>query len=300
MSAEASALSPSAEFRCSLCGAQLDRLHLEADGVSRRCTFCGAPQEAATNGLPAVSRRRQATSVGETLRDARMVRGESLEQAARYTNIRVPYLRDLEQGATGSFEPYPGRVYARFFLREYADHLGLDAEPLVRGFDDGAEPAVAEITPMPAPKRPPSQRRWAVGAAVVLVTMLAVGALLARRDAPPVAPLGAAVGGPSIAVYPHGRDRPPPTSPGAPIAAVVTVTRDCWVLAVVDGSTVLQETVPAGETLRIDATRTLDLRFGDAGAANLRVNGRRFPAGADGQVADLSFALRGDRLVASP
>jgi hypothetical protein len=78
---------------------------LEADGVSRRCTFCGAPQEAATNGLRAVSGRRRAASAGETLRDARMVRGESLEQAARYPNIRVAYLRDLELGATGSFEP---------------------------------------------------------------------------------------------------------------------------------------------------------------------------------------------------
>jgi hypothetical protein len=228
-----------------------------------------------------------------------MVRGESLVAAARYTNIRGAYLRDREQGATGSFVPYPGRVDARFFVREYADHLGLDAAPLVRGFDDGAEPAVAEITPLPAPRRPPSQRRWAVGAALLLVAMLAGGAILARRDAPPVVPASAIVGGPSIAVYPHGRDRPPPTSPGAPLAAVVTVTRDCWVLAVVDGSTVVQETVPAGETVRIDATRTLDLRFGDAGAANLRVNGRRFPTGASGEVADLSFARRGDRLVAS-
>ena len=66
--------------------------------------------------------------------------------------------------------------------------------------------------------------------------------------------------------------------------------RPVWARAVVDGRTLLADTVKAGETITLSANTIVILRFGDAGAARLRVNGEdRGPAGRDGQVLTLRF-----------
>ena len=298
MSAEAKAVTPSAEFDCAICGAQLDRLHLDVGDDGPHCSFCGSPQDVdlATVGVAASPSHRSA-DVGETLRNGRIVRGETLEQAARFTRIRLRYLRNLEDGDTSAFEPYPGRTYARFFVREYADHLGLDPVPLVRRFDAEVAPAIVTLASLPRPSRAVHQRRWAIGAALMLAALLSVGALSRgegdRETAPPV----------SLTIdddagfHPIGHARPATTEHGSPLRAVITTSRDCWILASEDGAIVLRETVPAGETVTLRATRKLDLRLGDAGAARLVVNGRPIPTGDAGDVADLSFTWRDGSLV---
>jgi hypothetical protein len=298
MPAEARATSPSAGFDCATCGARLDLLHLDAAPDHARCSFCGTPQDVDLAG-PAPSP--PSVDVGETLRHGREVRGETLEQAARFTRIRPTYLRELERGDARAFDPYPGRVYARFFLREYAVHLGLEPGPLVRRFDaSSADPVVVPMPPRPKQVRQPRHRRWAFGAALVLAIALVVGALASRDDGPTL-PSAAAPAPREVATDTsppeapgERRDAPPPTSE---LAATVTTTRDCWILAVADGEIVLQETVPAGETLELEARRTLDLRLGDAGAVRLVVDGRRVQAGPSGAVADLSFAIRDGEVV---
>src|SRR6266513_3562211 len=133
-------------FPCELCGARLDAAHLEPGYPGAVCTFCGArlperPEERSelvivpdTRGGSRLARSKNGVDVGDVLRTAREGRGQSLGEAARATRIKEEYLHELEDGMT-SFEPYPGRIYGRFFLREYADHLGLDAKPLLRTFD---------------------------------------------------------------------------------------------------------------------------------------------------------------------
>jgi len=300
MSAEARAVTPSAEFDCAMCGAQLDELHLDVSSDGPHCSFCGSRQDVdlVTAGVATASSRRSA-DIGETLRNGRAVRGETLEQAARSTRIRLCYLRDLEQGDTSSLEPYPGRTYARFFLREYADHLGLDPAPLVRGFDAAIEPvAVAPVPSLPRPTRAVPQRRWVIGASIVLAALLASAGFVSRgNEERAMTPGGSAVLGGDVGFHPHGRQRPATPASTFPLSALITTSRDCWVMAVVDGTIVLQETVPANETVRLRATRRLELRLGDAGAARLLVNGRPIATGAPGDVADISFAWRDGSLV---
>jgi hypothetical protein len=81
------------------------------------------------------------------------------------------------------------------------------------------------------------------------------------------------------------------------VVAVRTTDRPCWIQALVNGETVHEETVPPGTALHYHATRTFELRLGDAGAVVLTVNGERVPTGGAGAVADLSFALRDGRVV---
>lgn len=65
------------------------------------------------------------TELGEQLRHARETRGLSLRDLERATRIRVKYLRALEQG---DLDALPNAVQVRGFLRNYAQHVGLDPE----------------------------------------------------------------------------------------------------------------------------------------------------------------------------
>ena len=76
-----------------------------------------------------------------------------------------------------------------------------------------------------------------------------------------------------------------------------TEDRPSWVQATVNGAVVREQTVPPGTTLRFKATRTFEIRLGDAGAVVLTIDGKRVPTGSAGAVADLSFALRNGRVV---
>lgn len=67
-------------------------------------------------------------SVGEILREARELKGITVEQAAQETHISRHYIEALEKE---DFSQFPGETYIYGFLRNYADHLGLDPEKVI-------------------------------------------------------------------------------------------------------------------------------------------------------------------------
>ena len=67
--------------------------------------------------------------VARILRHARESRGVSLAEAAGETCITSSYLAALENDEPVSAFPAP--AYARFFVREYAQYLGLDGDEMV-------------------------------------------------------------------------------------------------------------------------------------------------------------------------
>ncbi len=66
--------------------------------------------------------------IGDELRRAREARGLSLRDIQAETKIRLRYLEALEDG---DFSVIPGEVYARGFLRSYAQQLGLNSEEIM-------------------------------------------------------------------------------------------------------------------------------------------------------------------------
>jgi cytoskeletal protein RodZ len=72
-------------------------------------------------------------TVGDLLRRAREGKGQAIEAVATRLRIRALYLKAIEEGR---FQDLPGLTYAVGFVRTYADHLGLDAEDVVRRFRD--------------------------------------------------------------------------------------------------------------------------------------------------------------------
>lgn len=71
--------------------------------------------------------------IGSTLRDARVRKDISLQQAEDETKIRVKYIQAMENE---DFDVLPGGTYVKGFLRTYAEYLGLDFQLLLDEFND--------------------------------------------------------------------------------------------------------------------------------------------------------------------
>jgi len=64
-------------------------------------------------------------TLGEVLKNQRIARGISLKNAARKTLIRYRYLYELEKN---NFKALPPEPYGSFFVKKYAEFLGLDSK----------------------------------------------------------------------------------------------------------------------------------------------------------------------------
>jgi cytoskeleton protein RodZ len=240
-----------------------------------------------------------AVNVAEALRDTRTRRRISLERAAADTRISTKALKALE--GTGSAEDLPEAPYDRYFLKEYALYLGLDAEPLLSALDHregrDPEPPLGMLLVEPAP---PRWRAIAVGVGcAAALGVLAFLGLTSSRPVPITPSNVAAPPAPPAASQPAGPSED--SGGGTPVTgarAVLRLSGSCWIQATVDGNVVMAETVPEGRTVRFRANRRLDLVLGNAGGVRLTVNGSAVATGDAGEVVRLSFVWKNGRLQA--
>ncbi|OGY91145.1 MAG: hypothetical protein A3B31_01320 [Candidatus Komeilibacteria bacterium RIFCSPLOWO2_01_FULL_53_11] len=92
------------------------------------------------------------TTVSERLKHSRLERSLSLDQCAQSTDIQQKYLRAMEESR---FDELPGEMYARAWVRRYAQLLELDIEDLMisytkeRGIRDKMSTASKQKTASP-------------------------------------------------------------------------------------------------------------------------------------------------------
>ena len=99
-------------------------------------------------------------SLGKYLRSKRELNGLSLEEVANVLKIKVWWLFAIEQDF---FELLPAGGYDRKFLTEYAKHLGIDSEEVIRRYDEGyIGAAISESLDIPEYTQSPVRRiaRW--------------------------------------------------------------------------------------------------------------------------------------------
>jgi cytoskeletal protein RodZ len=233
-------------------------------------------------------------SFGENLRRERELRGVSLRDMADATKISVRFLDALEKGR---LDLLPGGLFARAFVKQYARHLGLDADRTVADFLYAYPDAVPEKAPVPPRPRAPLPRGLLVFVGVALLAgALSWRAMNGDRAARPAET--ARRPAPAPAVLPTDRVYPLPTpTPAAPAAAsarapepeglVLTLTaqQNCWVHAQADGQTVINRVLSKGETETLEAEGQIVLSVGNAGGLALTVNDRPgVPLGKSGEV----------------
>ena len=80
--------------------------------------------------------------IGDTLRKERERQKLSIQDVEQGTSIRSIYIEALEKG---DYDSLPGKVYAKGFVKNYANFLGLDADKLSKDFSAEISPPVIEV-----------------------------------------------------------------------------------------------------------------------------------------------------------
>jgi cytoskeleton protein RodZ len=232
---------------------------------------------------------------GENLRRERELRGISLHEIAEATKISVSFLKALEQD---HFDVLPGGLFRRSFVRQYAKHVGLDADRVVAEFlyTQGSEPASGGG----------ERRRFALpGGTLPTLVVLGLLAWLAlpwgttahRESAPSATATVVPTTFPAEQVYPAAASLQPAPGVGVSGTSVsvqpkddglvltLSASQDCWVAVSADGETVLDRVLNAGETQTLEAHGEIVLSVGNAGGLSFRVNDQPgAPLGKSGEV----------------
>ncbi len=128
--------------------------------------------------------------IGTALRDARVRRDISLQQAEDDTKIRVKYIQAMENE---DFDVLPAGTYVKGFLRTYAEYLDLDAQLLIDEYNDRfgsgdhrehiIQPARAAKAETAAPKAGRRHQTNYILVAILAVVIIAVLAYLGWGNA---------------------------------------------------------------------------------------------------------------------
>ena len=253
-------------------------------------------------------------SFGDWLRRQRELREISLRDIAERTKISLRYLEAME---ADRFDLLPAPIFAKGFLREYARYVGLSPDDVVNHYlsvhhpEELADPKEdtkvrsrpKTVDPGPTPVR----RNWSWGlllalAGLILLVVVALLAYFADRrheeqrspntnttQAPPIAaPLPTQVSNqPAQAAQPQ-----PAPPPSAPIEVSLDFSGECWVESLIDGKNRRAEVHVQGESLQLDAQKSVALKLGNAGMVDVQVNGYSLELNAKaGDVRDLVIDL---------
>lgn len=258
------------------------------------------------------------TSLGDTLREARELRGITLEDVEKGTHIRVKHLAALE---AGEIDALPSPVQARGFLRNYAEYLGLDGDEILSRYDSlpqsGAPPPRAE-TPAHRSGRArmtlsmPGRSRWfsmdLVVGGVVTVALIGIfvwggsrlaSAVFGTEAATPTVssfflPTGSAPTLPLIGGATGTPTAPPPLESFTEVQMRIVVQQRSWVRVSVDGQEAFAGMVIPGQTLEYTGSRVVEILTGNGAGLHVTFNGRdQGPMGSLGQVAHRLWTVEG-------
>lgn len=247
-------------------------------------------------------------SIGAILKQEREKRGLSLEEAHDATKITPQNLSALEEDR---FDYFPNRVYARAFLRDYANFLGLDSAELLTQYEEQWNPQLEVETAVTAPRK----SVWKPIGYTLLVIVLLGGIGTAgyiqlnthksvrhhvvsrsvrheeekTADAPAqpkTTPAAESASNPAETLKPQQ-----PVVPDKLTLNVATFD-EVWVLVKVDEKTAFIGNMAKGKSMSFDAKSVVFIRAGKAGAVQLKINGKLQPSlGPLGTPGEKTFKL---------
>jgi cytoskeleton protein RodZ len=255
--------------------------------------------------------------IGPILEKARKERGLTLDEAEHATKIRKRYLSGLEREDYGVL---PDAVYARGFLKTYANFLGLDGEELAKELRDRRRPRRERSVTYGAPTasefdRPlvnpgglgKKERRRVSGTTIrtLLVAALALAAVVGslyyvgrsaqsagespEQHPPPQSEQQQAANGP-----PRGGDQPAAPPQPETLTVQVSVEGDpSWLSVLADGELSYEQIAEPGFSQTFRAQREISIKTGNAGAVGVVVNGQDLGRlGESGEVLTRDFTLK--------
>lgn len=218
-----------------------------------------------------------ATRIGEALKAQRRQRNISHETVSAQLHIQPRLLRALEEE---KWDEFPARVYREGFLRQYASHLGLDGDALVRQMRDeqrprpesGASSSQNRTEPRPSSREADAKTQgvqwlFLVGLIVLVVGYYVVNEARKQDEPSPLPP-------------PVQESLPPSETPAAVAPAVpakqllsITAKDSVWIRVTSDGTMRFEGILQKGRSRGWEADETFRVQAGYFGALEMNVNG---------------------------
>lgn len=229
---------------------------------------------------------------GETLRGTRLFKGLSLDEISKKTKINKKYLEALENEVVDIF---PGEVYLRGFLRNYASFLGLDPDELISDYEESGllqRPKVfisskSEVvtflkdeSSIPVRRRllgdwfKTKEGRWFtyIGLGSVILCII-IWSLVSGWSVRPKR-----VAKEEVITTPKAENviREEPPIPEEPTYLLVEIEgiEESWVQFIKDSGEKGEVILKPGETLKIEAKESVEIKTGNAGGLRVRLNGK--------------------------
>ena len=241
-------------------------------------------------------------SLGSLIAKARKDAGLSLEDLAAKTNIRMSVLSEIEQN---NFEHCGGETYARGHVRNIAAILKADQKEFIRLYEEeqgGETRSIKDLLIENSVMRLPAEARkvsWKVLVLISVVSLFVVGigqvviSNINTNDVVGAAPSASA--SPTVAESPSAEPSAESTfSSGTGVEVVINAARAKSWLFVSDasGRTLFSGQVSRGAVKVFSSDSQLNLKVGNAGGVDLKVNGKKVEAiGVDGEVVSVSYGV---------
>ncbi len=252
-------------------------------------------------------------SIGEILKQEREGRGLSLHDVHEATKITSQYLSALEEDR---FDSFPNKVYARAFLRDYANFLSLNSSDLLTRYEDEWSGG-REVEQVVTHKSSAWGVLFRVFAVVIVLGILSAtayygvrayqrkarapkvetgipaakvedGATLPRVE--PVAPKPAAPS-PKPAAKPASQPVAKPAPVPDKLTLDVATLRTVWWSVTVDGKKAAYGMQPKGSKT-FEAKKDIVIRVGQGNAVQYTLNGKSLgSAGPDSNPVTRTFTL---------
>ncbi len=242
--------------------------------------------------------------VGLKLRQAREELNMTLEELSGRTHIAKKYLQALE---TGEYSIFPGEVYLKGALRNYAQEVGISAAEAIAWYeavDTEKDSETAQETELPVKEQKTAEVGKVLAVAVRYLVIAACIVLLASagrfaitsliqwqsRITPPEPPPVVTEPDP-VDVEPEPIDVEPQPEPlrverdtdteavrykvyNADSLEVNLIFKErCWVRVTADGSQIAEEIFSAGSVYSIPPANEVRVRVGNPPALSMEVNG---------------------------
>jgi cytoskeletal protein RodZ len=264
--------------------------------------------------------------IGRCLEQKRKERGLSLEDVEQATKIRKRYLTGLERE---DYAMLPDAVYARGFLKTYANYLGLDGEVLSRqlksnsksrlerGIDYNTRPKSDFEEPLITPSGLTGTRKRKIPTSAIaslIVALLALAAVIGTLYFVGRGVQASKDGNPPSDERPPRQEqqevadmeKPPEAGPAkeeagpkqsAPpdtLQVLINVReRPSWILIRTDGTAAYEQIAQPGFSKTFEAEHKLYIKSGDAGAVTVEINGQDAGTlGRAGEVVARNYTLK--------
>jgi len=233
-------------------------------------------------------------SIGDILKEKRENTSLSQEEVSNETGIKIENIKTLE---SNNFADFPNKVYARAFLRDYANFLALNSTYLLERFEseyatsetlNGIDEDELEKEVSESIQKEPSKEDYS-GFGKIIVSFvifmilvgIAYGIHLKTNTKPkitknvPTTKVTQSTKKVTFSQKPSANNK---TSEHDKYPKGVTLKvgtfNDCWIRVVVDGNVEYLGILPKGVNKTFYGQNYVKIRAGDAGKVQIRVNGQ--------------------------